>query len=55
MMSYEATQLNFFVKVSSDQGSEPTSPVPMDDGGEVGNAPLILSTVVFDTRAGLGL
>ena len=47
--------LNFFVNVSSDQGSEPTSSVPMDDGGKVGNAPLVLSTVVPDGRASLGL
>ena len=33
--------LNFFVNVSSDQGSEPISPIPMDDGGKVGNAPLV--------------
>ena len=47
--------LNFFVNVSSDQGSKPTSHVPMDNGGEVGNAPLVLSIVVPDVRAGLGL
>ena len=47
--------LNFFVNVSSDQGSKPTSPVPMDDGGKVGNALFVLSIVVLDVRASLGL
>ena len=47
--------LNFFVNISSDQGSEPTSLVPMDNGGKVGNAPLVLSTVVLDGRTSLGL
>ena len=47
--------LNFFVNIFSDQGSEPTSHVPMDDGGEVGNAPAVLSIVVPDVRAGLEL
>ena len=47
--------LNFFVNVSSDQSFEPTSLVPMDDGGEVGNAPPVLSIVVPDIRVSLGL
>ena len=46
--------LNFFVNISSDQGSEPTSPVPMDNGGKVQNAPLVLSTIVLDGKASLG-
>ena len=43
--------LNFFVNVS-DQGPEPSSPTPMDDG-EVRNAAADVVSVVPNVRAGL--